>query len=99
MRNRILCIATLILVAILSFATIAAPLGKSTIVMYSMDGCQPCKMWIENEYDKLIKAGWAVEIRKTSYGPVPRFYVLVGGKVKGSHVGYMSMDKLREILE
>ena len=89
----------LLMLVALMLPTNAAPFSKSTIVMYSMDGCQPCEQWVRNEYDKLIKAGWAVEVRKTNAGPAPRFYVLVGGKVKGSHVGYMTMNDLRGILE
>lgn len=97
MKNKTLCI--LIIAALLLSAAIAAPVSKSTIIMYSLDGCQPCEQWVRNEYDKLIKAGWAVEVRKTNAGPAPRFYVLVGGRVKGTHVGYMTMDDLREVLK
>ena len=67
------------------------------IEMESRTDCLPCLRWKYTEKKKLEAAGWTVYERLT-VGEAPRFRVVVGAK-KVLHKGYLSMQRLKEIVE
>jgi hypothetical protein len=67
------------------------------IEMESRTDCLPCLRWKYTEKKKLEAAGWTV-YERTTVGEAPRFRVVVGAK-KVVQVGYLTMERLREIVE
>lgn len=76
-----------------------ASTASSTIIVYSRDDCLPCIQWLAAEEQKLIDAGWKVDVRKA--GPemrVPRFEVYCLGVLCGTKTGYLTMSELTEMI-
>lgn len=67
------------------------------IEMETRVDCLPCLRWKYSEKKKLEDAGWVVYERVT-VGEAPRFRVVVGAK-KVLHKGYLTMQRLKEIVE
>jgi hypothetical protein len=67
------------------------------IEMETRADCLPCLRWKYSEKSKLEQAGWKV-IEKQTSGEAPKFRVVIGER-RITHVGYLTMNKLREIVK
>lgn len=66
------------------------------IEMDSRVDCMPCLRWKYSEKKKLEDAGWVV-VEKTTIKQAPVFRVVIGER-RITHIGYLTMEKLREIV-
>ena len=70
---------------------------KKEIVIFSIDGCKPCKDWVAIEQPKFQKAGWkVVKSDDPMTGPWPHFMIETSGK-KIEHRSYLLFDKIDEV--
>ena len=73
--------------------------AKKEIVIFSIDGCKPCKDWVTIEQPKFQKAGWkVVKSDDPMTGPWPHFMIETNGK-KIEHRSYLLFDKINEVLK
>lgn len=73
--------------------------AKKEIVIFSIDGCKPCKDWVAIEQPKFQKAGWkVVKSDDPMTGPWPHFMIETSGK-KIEYRSYLLFDKIDEVLK
>lgn len=71
--------------------------AKKEIVIFSIDGCKPCKDWVAIEQPKFQKAGWkVVKSDDPMTGPWPHFMIETSGK-KIEYRSYLLFDKIDEV--
>lgn len=71
--------------------------AKKEIVIFSVDGCKPCKDWVAIEQPKFQKAGWkVVKSDDPMTGPWPHFMIETNGK-KIEYRSYLLFDKIDEV--
>lgn len=72
---------------------------KKEIVIFSIEGCKPCKDWVAIEQPKFQKAGWkVVKSDDPMTGPWPHFMIETSGK-KIEYRSYLLFDKIDEVLK
>lgn len=89
-------IATLILSLCLQYVDPPAK-PYAYIEMESRTDCLPCLRWKYTEQRKLEAAGWKV-YEKTTTGNAPRFKIVIGER-RVVHAGYLTMQRLKEIVD
>ncbi len=73
--------------------------AKKEIVIFSIDGCKPCKDWVTIEQPKFQKAGWkVVKSDDPMTGPWPHFMIEASGK-KIEYRSYLLFDKIDEVVK
>lgn len=72
-------------------------MGQRRLVVWSMDGCGPCQMLRPTAID-LRRAGWDVEFRQSTGGPVPRTDVWVDGRMH-TIIGYAGRSSYLQTLK
>lgn len=87
-------------IALITIATTAhaQEIPEPTIVMYTSSECVQCDRWRASILPKLIPLGWNVLVTQGKEPPYPSFLVRVKQSWK-RHEGFMTIDKLREIVE
>lgn len=71
--------------------------AKKEIVIFSIEGCKPCKDWVTIEQPKFQKAGWkVVKSDDPMTGPWPHFMIETNGK-KIEYRSYLLFDKIDEV--
>lgn len=81
---------------------------KSYIVMETEPWCGPCQRWKSEVKPALVAAGWKIvelpvdikrkwQPKRKANSSIPAFFVVIGN-VHYGHVGYMSMDRLRDFV-
>jgi hypothetical protein len=77
------------------------PLKIEILVFIAPEGqkCEPCERWKRCEMQKFLDAGWQVGIVEDHPFPVtPRFEVSKGSERK-EHVGYLSFEQAKGLVE
>ena len=73
--------------------------AKKEIVIFSIEGCKPCKDWVAIEQPKFQKAGWkVVKSDDPMTGPWPHFMIETSGK-KIEYRSYLLFDKIDEVIK
>ena len=73
--------------------------AKKEIVIFSIEGCKPCKDWVAIEQPKFQKAGWkVVKSDDPMTGPWPHFMIETNGK-KIEYRSYLLFDKIDEVVK
>lgn len=53
--------------------------GKPTVLLYSLNGCEPCERWLREQAPRWVASGWAVKRKlSTSKRPTPYWLVYDG---------------------
>lgn len=73
--------------------------AKKEIVIFTRSNCPPCDRWKKIEQPKFERAGWTVAYcEQHSFGLTPTFLIDVNGK-QTEHRGYLTFDKIDEVLK
>lgn len=73
--------------------------AKKEIVIFTLANCPPCDRWKKIEQPKFERAGWTVAYcDQHNYGLTPTFLIESKGK-QIEHRGYISFDKIDEVLK
>lgn len=71
---------------------------QTNLVVFVGENCPPCDRWKLEVLPKLLPRGWNVLIVQGKEAPYPKFLIKRGDKWV-PHVGFLQIDRLRQILE
>jgi len=73
--------------------------AKKEIVIFTRSNCPPCDRWKQIEQPKFERAGWTVAYcDQHNYGLTPTFLIDTNGK-QTEHRGYLTFDKIDEVVK